>query len=416
MPATTRGINRDSPDGDTAPARRGVANQGGPRGSRQRPARQRQRRRERTPEEEEEEEDEEEEITTNTPASVKFKPSDYKLDGATAMRKFAQADFPKLSGPTNFMDWQTEFKRAMIISNYWGFFSGGYNGGRGTPWYEAGYQQAIVFLQESCMKEKAMEIQHETDPIIALDKLEKSSKAIGNSHYFSLQKQFQGTTQASCGTAKDFKAAMLNINRQLVAMNPKYRKPTWEMNSWFINNLTDAYENKVSALSSNPKVIAIEGGMSFDDLCLEIIEEEQRLTEKNGTTNTTVAFAATKTSPTNLIAAMDQATLALKIKELDKETRQLRASVKCPRCGKTGHTDTVGVGGCFRNPANAEYKNKFWEERKSRERRAGKRPNDEDRARPDSKKRRVESKDYNQVEEMGIAINKSSFGPPGWDE
>ncbi|KAH6667404.1 hypothetical protein B0J14DRAFT_658856 [Halenospora varia] len=189
------------------------------------------------------------------------------------MRKFAQADFPKLSGPTNFMDCQTEFKRAMIISNYWGFFSGGYNGGLGTAWYEAGYQQAIVFLQESCTKEKAMEIQYETDPIIAF-----------------------GTTQASCGTAKDFKAAMLNINRQLVAMNPKYGKPMWEMNSWFINNLTDAYEKKVSALSSNPKAITIEGGMSFDDLCLEIIEEEQRLTEKNGITTTTVAIAATKTN------------------------------------------------------------------------------------------------------------------------
>jgi hypothetical protein len=68
------------------------------------------------------------------------------------------------------------------------------------------------------------------------------------------------------------------------------------MNSWFINNLTDAYENKVSALSSNPLVIAVEGGMSFDDLCLEIIEEEQRLTEKNGTTTTTIATAVTKTN------------------------------------------------------------------------------------------------------------------------
>jgi hypothetical protein len=190
MPATTRGINRNSPDGDIAPARRGEGSQGGHRNSRQRPARQRQRERERERTPEEEENEGEEEITTDTPASVKFKPSDYKLDGASAMRKFAQADFPKLSGPINFMDWQTEFKRAMIISNYWGFFSGGYNGRLGTAWYEAGYQQAIVFLQESCTKEKAMEIQYETDLSIALGKLEKSSKAIGNSHYFSLQKQF----------------------------------------------------------------------------------------------------------------------------------------------------------------------------------------------------------------------------------
>jgi hypothetical protein len=149
-------------------------------------------------------------------------------------------------------------------------------------------------------------------------------------------------------------------------------------------------------------------------ICVSRLSKRNNVSQrKNGTANTTVALAATKTNLTNLIATMDQATLAQKIKELDKETRQLRASVKCPRCGKTGHTDTVGVGGCFRNPANTEHKNKFWEERKSRERRAGKRLNDEERARPDSKKRRVESKDYNQVEEVGIAVNNSSFGLPG---
>ena len=60
----------------------------------------------------------------------------------------------------------------MIISGYWDFFSGGYNGGIGTAWYESGHQQATVFLQESCCtKDKAMEILNETGPVIGLEKL-----------------------------------------------------------------------------------------------------------------------------------------------------------------------------------------------------------------------------------------------------
>jgi hypothetical protein len=41
---------------------------------------------------------------------------------------------------------------------------------------------------------------------------------------------------------------------------------------------------------------------------------------------------------------------------------------------------------------------------------------EEDRDRSDSKKRRIESKDYNQVEEVGMAVDKRSYGPEEWDE
>jgi hypothetical protein len=134
--------------------------------------------------------------------------------------------------------------------------------------------------------------------------------------------------------------------------------------------LTDAYENKVSALSSNPLVIAVEGGMRFDDLCLEIIEEEQRLTNKNGITTATIATAMTKTNTIQLTqstAIIDQATLVLRLKELDKESWQLRAAIKCDRCGRIGHTDIIGEKGCFNNPANAEHKKRYWDERKGKE-------------------------------------------------
>jgi hypothetical protein len=228
MLSSTRRTNRDKPEDATTASRNNRTSRrdhGNPH-TRRIPTHQHQH--SCTPEVQ----DEEEEAMALYPITIitKFNPSDHKLDSATAMRKFAQTNFPKLSGPTNFMDWQTEFKRAMIMSNYWGFFDKRYDEGVNTAWYEAGYQQAMVFLQESCTKEKAMEIQYDTDLIAAINKLERSSKAIGNSHYFSLQREFQGTMQASCGTAKDFKAVMLSINRQLIAMNPKYGKPTWEIN------------------------------------------------------------------------------------------------------------------------------------------------------------------------------------------
>jgi hypothetical protein len=41
---------------------------------------------------------------------------------------------------------------------------------------------------------------------------------------------------------------------------------------------------------------------------------------------------------------------------------------------------------------------------------------EEDRDRSDSKKQRIEWKDYNQVEEVGMAVDKRFYGPEGWDE
>jgi hypothetical protein len=136
MPSSTRRTNWDKPEDATTASRNNRTSRRG-RGNpqtRRTPAHQRQH--SRTPEVQ----DEEEEAIELDPITViaKFNPSDHKLDGATAMRKFAQTDFPKLSGPTNFMDWQTEFKQAMIMSNHWGFFDKRYDEGVNTAWYEAG--------------------------------------------------------------------------------------------------------------------------------------------------------------------------------------------------------------------------------------------------------------------------------------
>src|SRR5690242_19361875 len=104
---------------------------------------------------------------------------------------------------------------------------------------------------------------HTIPPLLTIHS-SKNSKPIGNSRFRELQKEWQNTTMASCGSAKEFKAALLNINRQLIQLNPKYAKSIWDMNSWFINNLTDAFEHKVSALSSDPSVISVEKPMSVD--------------------------------------------------------------------------------------------------------------------------------------------------------
>ncbi|KAI1000203.1 hypothetical protein K3495_g8000, partial [Podosphaera aphanis] len=326
----------------------------------------------------------------------RFDPREYKLDGSVAMKMLEKKGFPSLDGPGNFSDWDRQFSKAMTMSAHIGFFDGTYElipGAINTPWYSLGKRQAVEYLKESCSSGKEREIQDMTDPILAYQHLKASSKPIGNSHYCSLQRQFYSTSQTSCGSARDFKAAMLEINRKLSAMHPKYRKPAWEMNSWFINNLTDAYDHKVSSLSSNPRVIAVEDGMSFDDLCLEIIEEEERLTEKHGGNPTTVATATTINNPSDL---------RLRFKAISAELSKLR----CVRCNKTGHADVVGEGGCFHNPANAAFKkayeNRMHKKRGRDNKRSGKYDKSRDESAPKNKKIIVEEKDFNQDQEIGV--------------
>ena len=110
---------------------------------------------------------------------------------------------------------------------------------------------------------------------------------------------------------------MLNINQLLMQLNPKYAKLTWDMNSWFINNLTDAFEHKVSALSSDPSVISVENPMSFDDLTLQIIEEEQHLFRKHGGGS---VIAAVKNV---LYGNCNSNTLLTRIKNTGKKIRQI---------------------------------------------------------------------------------------------
>lgn len=207
---------------------------------------------------------------------------------------------------------------------------------------------------------------------------------------------------ASCGTAREFKATMLLINRQLAAMNPAYKKPAWEMNSWFINNLTSAYENKVSSLSSNPKVISVENCMSFDSLTLEIIEEEDRLTNKHGPTSTTIATTMTSSTASEL---------TLRINEL----QQAKNKLKCERCGKMGHSDFVGEGGCYRNPANASFKKAHWArlDERRREREGKRNGEDTGRDRSETKRRKVETEQKDFEQPTGV-VRTESYGPDGW--
>lgn len=348
------------------------------------------------------------------PASVAVKLDlrNYKLDGNTAMKILDKNNFPKLDGPSNFMGWEREFKKAMVMSGYIGFFNGAYEkvpGLKETPWYELGLAQATEYLKESCGKDKELEIQDLDDPKEAYKQLQASSRAIGNSHYCSLQRKFQGTTQASCGTAKEFKATMLKINRELALMHPKYEKPVWEMNSWFINNLTDAYENKVSALSSDPKVIAVEGGMSFDELTLQIIEEEQRLTDKHGGNLTTVATTTVKTGSAG---ATDPTELTLRFNAVSAEM----AKLTCKRCGKPGHADVVGPSGCFHNPENKHLKEEFFKRIEKTRGRSGKRSgNGKERENSTAKRKKIETKDFSQDQKVEIAEVRT-YAPAGWSE
>ena len=314
------------------------------------------------------------------------------MEGNTALKIILEKDFPKLIGPSNFEEWHRAFKRAMVLSNYWGFFSEDYNDASGTTWHKLGKQKAVEFIKESCSKDKELEIIDAHDPAAAYNTLVKNSRPIGNSRFRELQKEWQNTTMASCGSAKEFKAALLNINRQLMQLNPKYAKSTWDMNSWFINNLTDAFEHKVSALSSDPSVISVENPMSFDDLTLQIIEEEQRLFGKYG--GGPVVTAAKDVSYDSL----DNNTLLTKMKDTRKEMRQIRHNLHCTRCNKKGHLDVDGQYGCFNRPGNEKYRDAAFKGKRYR-------GNDGD-GESVEKKRKVEKHDFTQ----NIVIEQT-YGP-----
>ncbi|KAH6714648.1 hypothetical protein BKA61DRAFT_723503 [Leptodontidium sp. MPI-SDFR-AT-0119] len=202
---------------------------------------------------------------------------------------------------------------------------------------------------------------------------------------------------------------MLKINRELALIYSKYEKPVWEMNSWFINNLTDAYENKVSALSSDPKVIAVEGGMSFDELTLQIIEEEQRLTNKHSSSPTMVATTTVKTSSAG---AIDPTELTLRFNVASAEMAKLIYK----RCGKLGYTDVVGPNGCFQNPENKHLKEEFFKRMERIRGRSNKRSkNNKELGNSTTKKKKVETKDFSQDQEAKIAEVRT-YAPTGWSE
>ena len=76
----------------------------------------------------------------------------------TALKIILEKDFPKLIGPSNFEEWHRAFKRAMVLSNYWGLFSEDYNDASVTTWHKLDKQKAVEFIKKSCSKDKELEI------------------------------------------------------------------------------------------------------------------------------------------------------------------------------------------------------------------------------------------------------------------
>jgi len=84
------------------------------------------------------------------------------------------------------------------------------------------------------------------------------------------------------------------------------------MNSWFINNLTDTFEHKVSVLSSNLNVISVENPIFFNDLILQIIKKEQYLFRKYGRGSVVAA-----------VKDFDSKALLTRMKNAGREMRQI---------------------------------------------------------------------------------------------
>jgi hypothetical protein len=289
----------------------------------------------------------ENEIVMTGARKVPFDFDNIKLEKTVALKIIMDDKFPKLTGPANYAVWLRKFENAMSLAGYQGFINGTYDEAKKTNpvWYKIGADQARILIEQSCTDEKTLEILNVKDPVKAYKTLQESSKPVGNALYQSLTKEFQLCTMASCGSARVFKAEILRINQELLQLDPKYAKPVWELNSHFINNLTSAFDHKVSANASDPKVMATDStGLSFDELTRSIIEEESRLFNQIGDAPAVVAAAQAST------ASKDNAILIAECTKLDKQAKDVQRSLYCTRCKKKGHADVADKGGCWLRP------------------------------------------------------------------
>ncbi len=97
----------------------------------------------------------------------------HKLGENNALKVLLDKEFPKLIGPNNYEEWHRAFKRAMVLSNYWGFFSEDYNEASATTWHKLGKQKAVEFIKLSCSENKELEIIDADDPATAYNTLVK---------------------------------------------------------------------------------------------------------------------------------------------------------------------------------------------------------------------------------------------------
>jgi hypothetical protein len=129
-------------------------------------------------------------------------------------------------------------------------------------------------------------------------------------------------------------------------------------------------------LSSNPSVISVENPISFNDLTLQIIEEEQYLFRKHGRES---VVAAVKDFNSNV--------LLTRMKDASKEMRQICQNFYCTCCNRKGYLDIDDQYRCFNRSENEKYCDAF----KGKYYRENDRDNDSKNA---EKKQKIEKHDF----------------------
>lgn len=223
---------------------------------------------------------------TVAPTSQVRRPSytQHRIDVSRAIDFLNMDNFPKLKGPSNHRIWRKKFERIAAVGGLWEFFTGGWDhlaegDGAAQYWLRYNSRLAVAFLEASCTDEAALSIDVDSHPPTALKMLDTANKNMDPVQYPGLMWQWASTSMQTCGSARAFRDRLKDINAELRYLHPDYAKPAWEMNAWFLMNLTEAFDHKVRAFMSDPMVVSPDHPMDFDVLTASFVNEEDRLAQ-----------------------------------------------------------------------------------------------------------------------------------------
>ncbi|KAF1915019.1 hypothetical protein BDU57DRAFT_310965 [Ampelomyces quisqualis] len=312
-----------------------------------------------------------------------------KPDMKVALSLLQRDKWPRLTGPANYNEWRDEFTSVAKASRFWPFF----DPDRITPYCPEDEDIALELLRATLLPNVKTTIQGFSDPRAAFSKL-AVHRATGSAYLYTLFRRFLETKLSNSSSVTNFRDEVNSIQEHFRSVDPAYVLPPWLVNLWFLCNLNDSFENRISVLYNDPSVVDLKNPKDFNELANDIITEERRRLVTDGTDSITLAAFGHK----------------------PKGNGNGKVCSKCPDRKKLGHIYAAAppgekTGYCHDHPANAHLKKAFFDRLNENKGHRGRQNNKRGRSntspeREESKTRKVETETFRQP---ALAIR--TYGP-----